>query len=122
MAEHLGAQQRFVEEFRGVGQIPGTVALAVNAIRSGAADYVVMHRALHNPAGRYHGNPMTSAAGAMQWTAPQGYFGPLAMIALPYQEYLQRYGATRETMAEVLVEKRARTVPASRGRSGTPSR
>ena len=32
----------------------------------------------------------------MQWTAPQGYFGPLAMIALPYNEYLQRYGARRD--------------------------
>ena len=106
LAEHLGANPRYVEGFRGVGQIPGTVALAVKAIATGAADYVVMHRALHNPTGRYHGNPMTSAAGPTQWTAPQGYFGPLAMIALPYQEYLQRYGATRETMAEVLVEAR----------------
>ena len=41
----------------------------------------------------YHGNPMREARGSMQWTAPQGYFGPLAMIALPYNEYLQRYGA-----------------------------
>ena len=42
----------------------------------------------------------------MQWTAPQGFFGPLAMIALPYNEYLQRYGATRDAMAAVLVEAR----------------
>jgi acetyl-CoA acetyltransferase len=65
-----------------------------------------MHRALHNPAGSYHGNPMTEARGAMQWTAPQGYFGPLAMIALPYNEYVQRYGATRAAMAQVVVEAR----------------
>src|SRR6185437_6357350 len=38
--------------------------------------------------------------------APQGFFGPLAMIALPYNEYLQRYGAKREAMAAVLVEAR----------------
>jgi acetyl-CoA acetyltransferase len=82
--------------------------LAVNALATGAADYVLVHRALHNPPrGRYHGNPMTQASGAMQWTAPQGFFGPLAMIALPYNEYLQRYGATREAMAAVLVEARA---------------
>ena len=37
---------------------------------------------------------------------PQGYFGPLAMIALPSNEYLQRYGATREEMAAVVVEAR----------------
>jgi acetyl-CoA acetyltransferase len=37
---------------------------------------------------------------------PQGYFGPLVMIALAYNEYLQRYGADREAMAAVLVEAR----------------
>jgi len=42
----------------------------------------------------------------MQWMAPQGYFGPLAMIALPYNEYLQRYGASRDEMAAVVVEAR----------------
>ena len=37
--------------------------MAVNAVASGAADYVLMHRALHNPPGAYHGNPMREAAG-----------------------------------------------------------
>ena len=49
---------------------------------------------------------MQRAAGPVQWTAPQGFFGPLAMIALPYNEYLQRYDARRESMATVLVEAR----------------
>ena len=94
LAQHLGVNPRYAVGFQGNGQMPGSVALAVNAIVSGAADYVLVHRALHNPAGRYHGNPMQQAAGSMQWTAPQGYFGPLAMIGLPYNEYLQRYGAS----------------------------
>jgi acetyl-CoA acetyltransferase len=107
MAEHLGANPRYAAGFQGFGQIPGSVAMAVNALTSGAADYVLLHRALHNPRqGSYHGNPMTEAHGPMQWIAPQGYFGPLAMIALPYNEYLQRYGATREAMAAVVVEAR----------------
>ncbi|WP_436791929.1 thiolase family protein [Yinghuangia sp. YIM S10712] len=106
LAERLGGNARYVSGFQGIGQIPGSVALAVNAIASGAADYVVMHRALHNPAGSYHGNPMTEVAGSQQWTAPQGYFGPLPMIALPYNEYLQRYGASREAMAATVVEAR----------------
>jgi len=106
LAEHLGTNPRYAAGFQGFGQIPGSVALAVNALTSGAADYVVVHRALHNPQGSYHANPMRHAAGAQQWTAPQGYFGPLAMIALPYNEYLQRYGARRETMAQVVVEAR----------------
>jgi acetyl-CoA acetyltransferase len=106
LAQHLGAEPRYVAGFDGIGQITGSVGMAVNAVASGAADYVVLHRALHNPAGKYHANPMRQAHGAMQWTAPQGFFGPLAMIALPYNEYLQRYGATREAMAAVVVEAR----------------
>ncbi len=108
LAEQLGINPRFCAGFQGFGQIPGSVTMAVNALATGAADYVVLHRALHNPPkGRYHGNPMIHAAGAMQWTAPQGYFGPLTMIALPYNEYLQRYNASRDAMAAVLVEARA---------------
>jgi acetyl-CoA acetyltransferase len=108
LAEALGVNPRFCSGFQGYGQIPGSVGLAVNAIASGAADVVVLHRALHNPPrGRYHANSMTDAAGYAQWTAPQGFWGPLSMIALPYNEYLQRYGATREAMAHVVVEARA---------------
>lgn len=106
LAEHLGVNPRWVAGFQGYGQIPGAVALAVNAVASGAADHVLLHRALYNPTGAYHGNPMTEARGSQQWTAPQGYFGPLAMIALPAMEYCQRYGAGRETMARLVVEAR----------------
>ncbi len=106
LAQHLGAEPRYVAGFEGIGQITGSVGIAVNAVASGAADYVLFHRALHNPAGKYHANPMRQAHGPMQWTAPQGFFGPLAMIALPYNEYLQRYGARRESMAAVVVEAR----------------
>jgi acetyl-CoA acetyltransferase len=106
LAEHLGVNPEYAAGFQGFGQLPGAVSLAVNAVVSGAADYVLVHRALHNPLGKYHANPMTEVRGAQQWTAPQGYFGPLSMIALTYNEYLQRYGASREAMASVLVEAR----------------
>lgn len=106
LAEHLGANPGYAAGFQGFGQIPGAVSMAVNAVAGGAADYVLVHRALHNPPGRYHENPLTEARGAQQWTVPQGYFGPLAMIALAYNEYLQRYGARREAMAAVVSEAR----------------
>ncbi|MFW0787059.1 thiolase family protein [Gordonia sp. CPCC 206044] len=106
LAQRLRGSPRYVAGFDGVGQLTGSVAMAVNAISSGAADHVLVHRALHNPSGRYHGNPMTEVHGAQQWTAPTGYFGPLAMIALPYNEYLQRYGAAPESMAAVVTEAR----------------
>jgi acetyl-CoA acetyltransferase len=90
-----------------VGQICGATILATNAIASGAADYVVVHRAMYNPPGRYHANPMTEAGGGDQWTAPHGLWGPPSHMALPYMEYMQRYGATRDDMAEVIVGGRA---------------
>jgi acetyl-CoA acetyltransferase len=107
LAFQLGCNPRFASGFQGFGQLPGSVTLAVNAIASGAADYVLLHRALHNPpSGRYHGNQMREAPGDAQWTAPQGFFGPPSMVALPYNEYLQRYGATRDAMATVVIEAR----------------
>jgi acetyl-CoA acetyltransferase len=106
LAQHLGVLPRYATGFQGYGQLPGAVALAVNALVSGAADHVLVHRALHNPAGRYHGTARHEARGAEQWTMPQGYFGPLAMIALPTTEYMQRYRATRESLGAVVVEAR----------------
>ncbi|HSS10095.1 MAG TPA: thiolase family protein [Acidimicrobiales bacterium] len=106
LIEQLGVEPRFASGFQGGGQLPGAVILAVNAIASGAADYVLVHRAMFNPGGRYNENPMTEAAGSAQWTAPQGFWGAVSTVALPYQEYLQRYGATREDMANVVVEAR----------------
>jgi acetyl-CoA acetyltransferase len=106
LAEHLGINPRYAAGFQGYGQLPGSVLLAINALSSGAADYVLVHRALHNPVARYHGTAMQEASGATQWTAPQGFFGPLAMIGMTYNEYLQRYGAPREAMAAVVTEAR----------------
>lgn len=104
--QQLGIHPRWACGFMGHGQIPGAVILAVNAIASGAADYVLLHRALSNPPGRYHENPMTDAPGSSQWTAPYGMWSPPANMALPYMEYMKRYGATREAMATVLVQLR----------------
>jgi acetyl-CoA acetyltransferase len=106
LALRLGAEPAYVAGFQGMGQIPGIVAMAVNAVTSGAARYVLVHRALHNPPGRYHGSARRTISGPQQWTAPQGFFGPIAMIGLTYNEYLQRYGASRDAMATVVVEAR----------------
>jgi acetyl-CoA acetyltransferase len=106
LVQHLGAEPRWLCGFQGVGQIPGSVILAAGAIATGAADYVVMHRAMYNPPTAYHENPMTAAPGVAQWDAPQGLWGPPSEMALAYTEYQQRYGATREDMANVVVEAR----------------
>lgn len=106
LVDQLGIQPRWLCGYQGVGQICGAAILATNAVASGAADFVVMHRAMYNPPGGYHTNPMTHAEGADQWVAPQGFWGPPAHMALPYMEYMQRYGATREDMAAVVVSAR----------------
>ena len=109
LAQHLGVYPRYTAGYDGPGQITGSVAHAAGIITSGAADYVLVHRALHNPqraGSRYHGTKRREAHGGQQWTMPQGFFGPIASIALAYNEYLQRYGATRESMAALLVEAR----------------
>jgi acetyl-CoA acetyltransferase len=103
LAEKLGIRPRWSSGFQGYGQLPGSVVLATMAIATGSADYVLVHRALSNPAGKYHVNPMTEAEGAMQWTAPQGFWGPPAGISLSCNEYMQRYGHSREDLAEVVV-------------------
>ena len=107
LAEHLGVEPPSTPPaFRDSASSPERWRWRSTRVASGAADYVLVHRALHNPRGKYHANPMTEVRGDQQWTVPQGYFGPLAMIALPYTEYVQRYGATREAMAAVVVEAR----------------
>jgi acetyl-CoA acetyltransferase len=106
LVDQLGVQPRWLCGFQGIGQVPGMVILAADAIAAGAADYVLIHRAMYNPPGRYHENPMVEAPGVSQWLAPQGFWGPPAQMALPYMEYMQRYGATRRDMAEVVVEAR----------------
>ena len=106
VAEHLGIHPRFAAGFQGYGQLSGSVMLAVDAIVSGSAECVLLHRALGNPPGRYNVNPMTEAEGAAQWSAPYGFWGAPTHIALIYQEYMQRYGAKREEMAAVVVEAR----------------
>lgn len=107
VANQLRVEARWLCGFQGIGQICGSVILAANAISSGAADYVVVHRAMYNPPGRYHTNQMTQAEGAAQWSAPHGFWGPPAQMALPYMEYMQRYGARREHMATAVVGARA---------------
>ena len=106
LAAHLGVDPGYATGFQGYGQLPGAVALAVNALVSGAADHVLVHRALHNPPGRYHDSSRLEAPGSAQWTMPQGFFGPLAMIGLAANEYAQRFGATRESLGAVVVEAR----------------
>ncbi len=107
VAEYLGIRPRWYNNFSGIGQISSSVIMAVNALAAGGCDYVLLHRSLHNPPGRYHGSPnMTQAMGPNQWTSPYGYSGPPVAMAMLYSEYMERYGATREEMATLILQLR----------------
>ncbi|MCF1592340.1 thiolase family protein [Streptomyces muensis] len=106
LAQTLGADARLAAGHVGYSPITSSVIVAANALASGACDYVLLHRSLHNPAGRYHAATSPDVGGEAQWTVPHGMVGPPVGIALPYNEYILRYGATREALAEVVVEGR----------------
>ena len=122
LAQHLGAAPRYVAGFDGIGQITGSVAIAVNAIASGAADYVLLHRALHNPAGRYHANPMRE----VPRPAAMDRAARLFRAAGDDRAALQRIPAALRRIAGNRWPpsrwRRARTARASRGRIGTTGR
>ena len=85
---------------------PPALAQAVFAVASGSATTVLVNRALHNPSGRYNSMMSLEASGWDQWTAPYGFVAPSSGIAMPYMEYLQRYGAGREHMAALVLQAR----------------
>jgi acetyl-CoA acetyltransferase len=83
---------------------PPALVRAVQAVTSGAANYVLVNRTLHNPAGRYNSFTELTAVGEAQWTAPYGYVAGVSGIAMPYMEYQQRYGMRREHLATLALQ------------------
>jgi len=104
LAERLQLDTSWISGYAGWGTITGALIAGVSAVASGAAKNVLLYRALSNPKGRYHENPLKEVPGEFQWFAPHGMWGPPAFIALPYAEYMNRYGATREAMATLIVQ------------------
>lgn len=77
---------------------------AVNALGSGAVNYVLVYRALHHPAGeRYNQSRPGGAGGASQWDRPYGGGVANQRQALNYLRYLEKYGAKREEMATTVL-------------------
>ena len=104
LAQRMGMTPVYQENPQ--GQLPGAVAMAVNAIHAGAARNIVVYRALHNPGGSYHQNDSSKASGRDQWVMPQGHHGPIAAIAMAWNEYAQRYGAGEDALAPIAIEAR----------------
>lgn len=86
---------------------------ATHAVASGACRYALVYRAMHNPAGRY-GLGFTETFeddGAVGMSgALTGPYGPTSVsnAAFLAQQYLHRYGKTREDLGAFVVRNRER--------------
>ncbi len=77
---------------------------AVNALGSGAVNYVMVFRALHHPAGeRYNQSRPGGTGGASQWDRPYGGGVANQRQAMNYMRYLEKFGAKREEMAATVL-------------------
>ncbi len=107
VAEHMGIKSRWLNNFdQSNGQVGASLIHAANAVAAGAADCVVVPRALHNPGGSYHFADELAADGPRQWTFPYGQVGAPADIAFTFSEYMQRYGASKEEIGTLVVQVR----------------
>ncbi len=102
MAAALGLQEpRWVMDVGGMAT--GMVAAAAQALASGTCRYVVAVRAHYNPPDRrYSEASQESAAGPAQFTLPYGIGPAGGRFAQWLQRYMHDYGATRESLYEVV--------------------
>ena len=89
------------------GTVTAAVIEAVHALAAGECEYVLVWRAMHNPAGQFGRMRRDYVEGDAQFTAPWGFGHNVVYSAVPYARYLAKYGATREDMATFIVRNRA---------------
>jgi acetyl-CoA acetyltransferase len=89
------------------GTVSGVLAATVTAVAAGVCDFAVVWKSMHVPRGLFGAFSANVAPGDSQFSAPYGLAGgAVPMFALPYSEYVARYGATREHMASFIVGNR----------------
>jgi acetyl-CoA acetyltransferase len=87
------------------GMIAAPVIEGANALLTGACDYVLIWRALHQPR-RYGTFDARRAAGDSQFLAPWGCISIIQSHAMAWQRYMHLYGATREALCTMAVNSR----------------
>jgi acetyl-CoA acetyltransferase len=81
-----------------------SVIEAANALAAGMCNYVLVWRALRHPPNlRYHQVTANVARGQAQFTLPYGGGQLPQAQALYYSRYLQKYGADREALANIVL-------------------
>ncbi|GGM46012.1 thiolase [Dactylosporangium sucinum] len=110
LADYFGIEPRWTDStYAGGSAYEMMVARAVQAIDAGQADTVVVSFASNQRSARSR-----SLAGVVESHTPEAQFEtpydplyPLSYYAMAAQQYLHRFGATREQLAEIAVAARA---------------
>jgi acetyl-CoA acetyltransferase len=88
------------------GMIASAVIEGMNALISGMASYVLVWRAMHQPAGAYGVVRTNTAAGDSQFSLPYGQGAVFQWHAMAYRRYLHLSGGKRESMAWLATNQR----------------
>lgn len=85
------------------GTITTSVIEAMNAIASGTCTTALVWRGMHNPPGKFGASDAVQATGDGQFTVPYGLANHVMSFALPYSQYMAKYGATRRHLGAYVV-------------------
>ena len=95
------------------GTIGHVLAAAVNAVEAGTSRIALVWKGMHSPSGSYGEFQIDEAPGESQFRAPFGMGGPynagggaVAEFAMPYSQYLTRYGRDRLEMGPYAIHNR----------------
>jgi acetyl-CoA acetyltransferase len=86
-----------------VGLPSSALEIAVHAVQGGLCNYVLLLRAMYNPAGgAKQGGPGPRAQGQAQFTLPYGLTGGGPQFAMGVQRYLHDHGAKRQELFAIV--------------------
>lgn len=109
----IGELTHFSMVHHGGGAACGTVALAAQAVYSGAADYVLCYRAFNERSWHRFGqgvqdqhNSPEAFDVSFSWTSPFGLLTPAQWVAMFATRYMYETGATSEDFGRVAVADR----------------
>ncbi|MCB0997220.1 MAG: lipid-transfer protein [Acidimicrobiales bacterium] len=112
VARNLGIPElrHFSMVHHGGGAACGVVALAAQAVYSGAANYVLVYRAFNERSWHRFGAGVQDRAPnqeeqmtSFSWTSPFGLLTPASWVAMFATRYMHEYGATSEDFGRVAV-------------------
>jgi acetyl-CoA acetyltransferase len=107
----IGELTLFSRVAYGGGACVGLVHQAAMAVATGAAETVVVYRALNGRSGQrmgqgVSGNIITSDLVHWSWYMPYGMLTPASWVAICAQRYMHEYGATHEDLGRVAIQTR----------------